>query len=144
MKLRQALLALAVSSGLMSAASAASAANQAFAILAGGFETAAADDDGFGTATILFVSNRRICYAVLVENIATPTLMHIHMAPPGVNGNPVITLVPPNTGDPGKVSGCIGGLDAALVRDIRNNPTGYYINVHNGDFPGGAVRGQLF
>ena len=29
------------------------------------------------------------------------------------------------------------------MKDIRQNPEGYYFNVHNGDFPGGAVRGQL-
>jgi hypothetical protein len=144
MKIRQALLALAACSGLIFTASAASAANQAFAILAGGFETQPADNDGFGTATILFVSNRKICYAVLVENITTPNAMHIHPGAPGAIGDPVITLTPTNKGDPGKSAGCIGGLDAALVRDIRNNPTSYYINVHNNDFPGGAIRGQLF
>ncbi|HEY5597628.1 MAG TPA: CHRD domain-containing protein [Kiloniellales bacterium] len=144
MKLRQALLALVASSGLILTASAASAANQAFAILAGGFETQAADNDGFGSATILFVTNRKICYAVLVEKIANPTAMHIHEAPPGVNGPVRVNLTPPKTGDPGRVAGCVGNLDAALVRDIRENPTSYYINIHNDDFPLGAVRGQLF
>jgi len=144
MRIRQTCLALTAFSSLVFGTSAASAANQAFAILAGGFEVPAADADGFGTATFLFVSNRMICFAVLVDNIATPTVMHIHKAPPGVGGPPVVTLTPPNAGDPGRVSGCIGGLDPVLVKDIRNNPTSYYINVHTGDFSGGAIRGQLF
>ena len=31
----------------------------------------------------------------------------------------------------------------ALVDEIRANPSGFYVNVHTNDFPGGAVRGQL-
>jgi hypothetical protein len=30
-----------------------------------------------------------------------------------------------------------------LVKEIRQNPEGFYFNVHTGDFLGGAVRGQL-
>ena len=26
---------------------------------------------------------------------------------------------------------------------INRNPSAFYVNVHNGDFPNGAVRGQL-
>lgn len=30
-----------------------------------------------------------------------------------------------------------------LVRDILANPAGFYVNVHNAEFPNGTVRGQL-
>jgi hypothetical protein len=29
------------------------------------------------------------------------------------------------------------------LKPIIANPAGYYVNIHNADFPGGAVRGQL-
>ena len=29
------------------------------------------------------------------------------------------------------------------ARDIHDNPSGYYVNVHDAAYPGGAVRDQL-
>ena len=33
--------------------------------------------------------------------------------------------------------------DPALVQLIADNPTGYYVNLHNARFPAGAMRCQL-
>lgn len=33
---------------------------------------------------------------------------------------------------------------AVVIDAILANPDGYYLNVHNAEFPAGAVRGQLF
>jgi CHRD domain len=30
-----------------------------------------------------------------------------------------------------------------VVRSIRTNPSGFYANLHNVEFPAGAIRGQL-
>ena len=43
----------------------------------------------------------------------------------------------------GSTEGCTSGQDAAALQAIIDGPAGYYVNVHNADFPGGAVRGQL-
>ncbi len=33
--------------------------------------------------------------------------------------------------------------DPAVLAQIEANPSGYYVNLHNARFPGGAIRGQL-
>jgi hypothetical protein len=75
----------------------------------------------------------------------TPTLGHIHKAPFGANGPVVVPLIA--TAVPSTVfavSGTVSGLDPALVKDISVHPSAFYTNLHTAQFPGGAVRGQLF
>jgi hypothetical protein len=38
---------------------------------------------------------------------------------------------------------CVSGVDSELIKDIRQNPSGYYVNLHTAEFPGGVIRGQL-
>ncbi|NJM30784.1 MAG: CHRD domain-containing protein [Rhizobiales bacterium] len=47
-----------------------------------------------------------------------------------------------NAAIPNRVANCIAAPAAALTA-IRNNPSQFYVNVHNVPFPGGAARGQL-
>jgi hypothetical protein len=74
-----------------------------------------------------------------------PTLAHIHKAPFGKNGPVVVPLVasavPSNIF---AIAGTATGVDPALVKDIAQHPLSYYANLHSAQFPGGAVRGQLF
>ena len=121
-----------------------------FAVLLGGNEVSATtgeanagDPDGIGSATVL-VRGTTLCFAVIVNGIAAPTLTHIHQEAAGINGPIVVDLVPPSTGNPGTSSGCITDLDAGLLNEIRTKPSTFYVNVHNDEFPAGAVRGQLF
>jgi hypothetical protein len=98
------------------------------------------DPDGAGTAKV-FVNHgqKRVCYELTATNIATPTAAHIHIGAVGVAGGVVVPLTPPVSGSS---SGCVD-VTAALAKAILKNGAGYYVNVHNADFPAGAIRGQL-
>jgi hypothetical protein len=100
------------------------------------------DPDGSGTAQITpKVSKKKVCFDITVSDIALPaTMAHIHKAPAGQNGPIVVILRAPD--ENGLSSGCTKAK-SALIRDIKANPSDYYVNVHNSDFTGGALRGQL-
>lgn len=114
-----------------------------FATMTGPQEVPPGDPDGTGTARFTLNQGQgEICYEVTVSNIELPgTASHIHVGAAGVGaGLPVVFLAPP--GETGSASGCVA-VDPALIKAIRQNPSGYYVNVHNELHPAGAVRGQL-
>src|SRR5262249_43255386 len=68
------------------------------------------------------------------------TANHIHKAKAGTAGPTVLDMIPPDAN--GYVTGC-SDLDPTLLRNILDDPTNYYINVHNTDFPKSALRAQF-
>ena len=98
------------------------------------------DPDGAGTATLTVNPGLgQICYELTVSGIAPATAAHIHLGAVGVAGPVVVPLAPP-TG--GSSSGC-AEVSRELALAILKTPSDYYVNVHNADYPAGAVRGQL-
>ena len=98
------------------------------------------DPDGIGSATVTVNPGQGlICYELSVSGIASASAAHIHEAPPGEAGPVVVTLQPPTSGFS---SGCVK-VSRALAKDILKNPSDYYVNVHNAEYPAGALRGQL-
>ena len=99
------------------------------------------DTDGSGIAVVT-VNGTTINWTVLVNNITLPpTLSHIHRGAAGVAGPVVVNFNPTFVG--GLATGTVTGVDQALINEIVGNPAGFYVNVHNADFPNGAIRGQL-
>ena len=101
------------------------------------------DPDGTGFARITLNQGLgEVCWTITASDITLPaTAAHIHEGEAGVAGGIVVTLSPPD--ETGTSSGCTTGVDRALIKDIRQNPSAYYVNVHTTDYPAGAIRGQL-
>jgi hypothetical protein len=100
------------------------------------------DLDGTGTATItLNYGQGTVCWEIQVADITLPaTAAHIHEAPPTAPGPVVVPLSAPDAS--GFASGCTS-VDREEIKEIIQHPEEYYVNVHNADYPAGALRGQL-
>jgi CHRD domain len=116
----------------------------------------ASNSEAKGNAQLKFYDDGTIEFLFTINNKSEPsetfTRAHIHKAPAGANGLIHWDFLEPNVTDPDDpISGqpsqlrgvgrrrVTGDLAAALLA----NPSGYYVNVHSTDNPGGAVRGQL-
>ena len=98
------------------------------------------DPDGTGTARLtLNPGKNQVCYELTVDKIAPANAAHIHSGAVDKSGPPILTLNPPANGSSKECA----PLDQEKIMDIIKNPANYYVNVHNAEFPDGAVRGQL-
>ncbi len=98
------------------------------------------DPDGAGTATLRVNGGQGvIAYELSVTNLAAATAAHIHR---GVAGEAGPVVVPLRTPSSGSIKDTVH-VDKALLQEILRNPSAFYVNVHNADFPAGAIRGQL-
>lgn len=80
-----------------------------------------------------------ICFEITVEGESAPILAaHIHDGTADENGPVVVDFQWAST----QGTGCVE-VDRSLVKDIRQHPDEYYVNVHNAVAPAGAARGQL-
>jgi hypothetical protein len=112
----------------------------AFAVATGANEfPGPGDTDALGMA-VFTLSGTTLTYNALEQNMAAPNASHIHRGAPGVAGPVVITLANSYPGD--RATGT-ATVPQTLLEEILGNPTGFYFNIHNGDFPNGAVRGQV-
>ncbi len=111
------------------------------------------DPDGRGKAEFTFDTDAgTVCYELEVEGIAEPVepapglgSAHIHTlasVPPGAIAVDLEADFQPDKSDEFKASGCVP-VDSALRQAILANPELYYVNIHNAEFPGGALAGLL-
>lgn len=113
------------------------------------------DPNGRGEAYVFGIDGDEftLCYVLTVAKIQLVPVgegmaAHIHEAPRGQNGPVVAVLAGPEDGDaadcltegePGKFP----TGEPGIVQRILQNPGDFYINVHNPEYPSGAIRGQL-
>lgn len=118
------------------------------AILTGDAEVPGPGDaDGGGVMELTLNSGREeICWDLMVSDIMPPNRAHIHRGEAGTNGGVEVfffdTVIPTPIPVPENLSGCVD-VPRALIKEIRKAPQSFYINVHNEQFPAGAIRGQL-
>ena len=106
------------------------------------------DKNGSGSAVVFGIDGdpATLCYSLLVDKIRPAVAAHIHEGAPGENGPVVANLAAPADGTAGDclTDGEEGKfLGDTTAAEILANPEDYYVNVHNEQFPGGAIRGQL-
>jgi len=118
--------------------------------LLGANEVPAADPDGFGSAAVTFDLDAlppNVCWDLSYGNLnGVPVMAHIHgPAAAGANANVVIAFTPFTTLTATGASACrdLTPTEATVAADIVVHPENYYVNVHTGDYPNGAIRGQL-
>lgn len=113
------------------------------------------DANGKGEAYVFGIDGdpTTLCYSLTVEKIqlvpvGTGMAAHIHEGLRDSNGPVVAALAGPEDGNAADCltegeAGKFPTGEAGIVQRILNNPEQFYINVHNPDFPAGAIRGQL-
>jgi hypothetical protein len=98
------------------------------------------DPDGIGHAFIRVNPGLGlVCYELHVMDIDPAVAAHIHVGGADVAGPVVVPLAAPTDGSSSGCAEVTRDLALAIIRD----PSNYYVNVHNAQFPAGALRGQL-
>ncbi len=108
--------------------------------------------DFFGPTDVAgpITPNGEICYTSVALNVAEINAGHIHTGVAGQAGDVLVDLEMGSTW-PVDISsgglnwftrGCVAVPEDVLAQ-ITADPAGYYVNLHNAEFPAGAVRAQL-
>ncbi len=121
-----------------------SAATSLSATLSGDNEVPASsgDSNGTGSANVtLKTRKKQVCWLITHDKIDAPTAGHIHQGVAGTEGSILVSLF----SSTGLVSGAKSCVRAPrrVIQQIAANPSAFYVNLHNGAFPDGAIRGQL-
>ena len=103
------------------------------------------DPNGKGEIFVtLKKAKRKVCFALSWKRIQGPKAGHIHRGGPGVAGPVKVKLFEQANAlpNPGAVEGCVSKR-RRVIRRIARHPERFYVNLHNEEYPDGAIRGQL-
>jgi len=112
------------------------------ASLEGRNEVAGGDPDG-QALELIGIEGNTLSYSVSWRGISSPTEAAIHAAGRGVDGPVVVPLFTKPSGGGSFASGSVTVTDPSVLDALRSNPSGFYTDLRNTDFPNGAVRAQL-
>ncbi len=108
--------------------------------LAGRNETPPGAPNGTGVAVIALHGSSTVCWRFAhLHGFSNATVAHIHVGAKGKSGRIVVPL---SSGRRLHHQGCVP-VSATLVKAIKQDPHGYYVNIHSTRYPNGAVRAQL-
>jgi hypothetical protein len=139
-----ALVAVALLGAIATSAIAGNDPNKLRAGLNGVKEIPDADPNGAGTAFVTLKGGvNRVCFNISYEKIGKPLAGHIHRGGKRANGAIVVPLFEGARPGGSPITGCANDVAGATINQIRNNPGGFYVNLHNSAYPAGAIRGQL-
>ncbi|MDQ3570405.1 MAG: CHRD domain-containing protein [Actinomycetota bacterium] len=94
------------------------------------------DRDGEGIAIVTLHPDRgMLCLSLTVSGISPVTSVHLH-EPTGAAVGPIVASLLPSD------VGCVP-VGGQVLENLSRKPSGYYVEVHNAEFPGGALRGRL-
>ena len=112
------------------------------ATLLGANEIPTADPTAVGFAEVTAdTTTNTVSWVILAPDLANVSASHIHRGGPTVASGTVV--IPFNQPFTNGVSSGSATITPALMSELVGNPGGFYVNVHNTAFPGGAIRGQL-
>jgi hypothetical protein len=128
----------ATAGGLLLAAFSTAGATDVTVSLAGDQEVPAVTTQAKGAGKITIADDKSVSGSVKTTGI-TGTMAHIHQAPAGQNGPPIITLVKKGD-DEWDVPAGAKLTDAQYEAFKAGN---LYVNVHSAEHKGGEIRNQL-
>ncbi|MFI0355457.1 CHRD domain-containing protein [Actinomadura sp. 9N407] len=101
------------------------------------------DRDGRAQA-LLRIQGDRLWYAIRWQDVAAPTAGHLHLGSAGVNGAIKVPFFAGTLPDSSRaIAGAVRVTDRTALAQLKAAPHDFYANLHTGEFPGGAVRGQF-
>jgi hypothetical protein len=112
------------------------------ASLEGRNEVTGGDPDG-QALELIGIEGNTLSYSVSWRGLSTPTEAAIHAAGRGADGPVVVPLFTTPSGKDSFASGSVTVTDPTVLEALRSDPSGFYTDLRNNDFPNGAVRAQL-
>ncbi|HEX8207964.1 MAG TPA: CHRD domain-containing protein [Solirubrobacteraceae bacterium] len=104
------------------------------------------DPNGSGTGTVsVYPSRNTLCWSLNASGVGQGVELHLHRGTRNEQSVVVstVSLMTDALRTPGSISGCLYVTRRSILNEIQARPHMFYMALHNTEFPGGALRGQL-